>query len=190
MTRSRSWTVLVAGCVLLLAAHLGATTVVQMNLGDLCDRADRIFRGKVIDITPGTVSAGGAELPTVTYRVAVEQGFKGSFDDKNGHAVVEIRMFGSLKADPAQGGVQKLVSVPGVPNLRRGEEYVLFTTQPSAAGLSTFVGLGQGAFSLFMADKQEMVVNQVNNSGLIPGYEGGPILYSQLVTELQAELAN
>jgi hypothetical protein len=190
MTRSKSWTFLVAGCALLLAAHLGATTVVQMNLGDLCDRADRIFRGTVVDVTPGTVSVGGAELPTVTYRVAVGEAFKGSFDEKNGNAVVEIRMLGSLKADVAQGDLQKLVGVPGVPSLQRGEEYVLFTTRPSAAGLSTFVGLGQGCFNLFMADKQELVVNEVNNSGLISGYDGGPILYSQLVTELQAELAN
>ena len=190
MRRRTRWIVLGTVCAMLAAGGAGATTVLQMDLEHLCDRADRIFRGRVVDAVPGTVSAGGAELPTVTYRIAVDEAFKGSFSDEKGVSVVEVRMLGSLKADSADGGVQRVSAIPGMPALDIGEEYVLFTTVPSSAGLSTFVGLGQGCFSLFLADKQEMAVNEVNNSGLIPGHPGGPILYSQLVTAIHDELGN
>ena len=53
-----------------------------------------------------------------------------------------------------------------MPELAIGQTYLVFTTQPSAIGLSAIVGLGQGAFRIEQVGKDEVAVNEVNNSGL------------------------
>ena len=42
-----------------------AVMVMQMGLGDLVSNADKVFRGTVLTKEPGTVFAGGGQLPTV-----------------------------------------------------------------------------------------------------------------------------
>ena len=77
-----------------------------------------------------------------------------------------------------------------------GGEYLLFTTQPSRVGLSTMVGLGQGAFKVVVFEKEDAVLNGVNNHGLFRGIDSGefpasgPINYAALATRIRAELAN
>jgi hypothetical protein len=183
MTRRLRWISFVLLLGMLAVSPLAATTVLQMDLGDLCDRADKIFRGTLVSVEPGTVSMGGAELPTVTYALEVAEGFKGDAEAKG---VVEMTVIGSIKgAGPDASGRFQLL---GAPDLQLGHDYVLFTTTPSSAGLSNFVGLGQGCFSVFTGGKQELAVNEVSNSGLLEEHDGGPILYSQLVASIQNEL--
>lgn len=173
-----------------------AQMVQQMNLADLTDNADKIFRGKVLDMTLGTVEAGGGVMPTITYRLQVSQTVKGIDDGaRYDSPIVELRMFGSIKERPADGNVQYLGGFK--PELLDvGGEYLLFTTQPSSIGLSTMVGLGQGKFEIVMRDKQEMVVNGLNNQGLFRGIDrgafpaAGPINYEALVERIRAELTN
>ncbi|MDX1503519.1 MAG: hypothetical protein R3325_14260 [Thermoanaerobaculia bacterium] len=175
---------------LLATAPLGATTLLQMNLGDLTQRADRIFRGTVIDVTPGTVSVGGAELPTTTYRLRVEESFKGDADlVKGDQAMIEVQMIGSIKKEGPRGDLVKFSAFRDVPRLTMGGDYLLFTTAPSAAGLSTTVGLAQGAFTVFVLDRQEYAVNGFNNGGL--GLDSaGPALYDDLSAKINALLGN
>jgi hypothetical protein len=132
-----------------------------MDLPELCDRADMIFRGKVIDLSTGTVSAGGGEIPTVTYRVLVSEGFKGSFPEaKDGGSVVEITMVSTFKQAPHfDGDAQRVSTLRDLVTLEVGREYLLMTTPPSAAGLCTTVGLTQGAFSIVREEKQEVAVS-------------------------------
>jgi hypothetical protein len=74
-----------------------------------------------------------------------------------------------------------------VPRLKMGSDYLLFTTRPSEIGLSTTVGLGQGAFSVYSEDKQDWAVNEFDNMGL--GIDGsGPAPYSELAAKIQARL--
>lgn len=183
MIRRHRWISFILLVGMIAAPPLAATTVLQMDLGDLCDRADKIFRGTLVSVEPGTVSVGGAELPTVTYVLAVSEAFKGDAEAKG---VVEMTVIGSLKGAGADssGRFQLL----GAPDLQLGHDYVLFTTTPSSAGLSNFVGLGQGCFSVFTGGKQELAINEVSNAGLIEDHDGGPILYSQLVASIQNEL--
>ena len=47
-----------------------------------------------------------------------------------------------------------------------GREYLLFTTRPSQVGLSTTIGLGQGAFLIDDAGKEELTANAFGNMGL------------------------
>jgi len=183
---------LIAGGLLLLAPQARATTLIQMNLADLAGRADKIFRGTVISAKTGTVEAGGGQLPIVIYRVRVDETFKGEFGEGKQAEVVEIRMVGG-KGNIQQGNLRHFSLWRDVPRLERGREYVLFTTRPSAIGLSTTVGLGQGAFTITGSGKDEEAVNAFNNTGLdrrlgagVSLRAGRPVPYGELATAIRA----
>ncbi len=174
----------VFGAALLIGTQLSATTVLQMDLGELTQRADRIFRGTVIDIIPGTADAAGGTVPMTTYRLQVEESFKGDVDQVKGdQAMIEIRMVGSVKGSAVEGDYVRFDLFKDVPRLRMGSDYLLFTSRPGPSGLSTTIGLGQGAFSVFTIEKQDFVVNQFNNGGL--GLDQtGPIAYSDIAAKI------
>jgi len=179
---------------LLLAAPAGAKTLTQMNLADLANRADKVFRGTVISVKAGSVKAGGGELPILVYRLRVEEPFKGDFGEGKEKGLVEIRMVGEAKVKAASGP-QRFGLWRDVPRLQRGQEYVLFATRPSSIGLSTTVGLGQGAFRILGAGKDEKAVNAFDNLGLGRGMPeapfpsaGGPVPYADLARAIRAVL--
>jgi hypothetical protein len=165
-----------------------ATTVLQMTLDDLASRADRVFRGSVMSAEPGRTNIGGGELPTVTYELLVEEQFKGNFPSDEGKSIVTVTMIGSLKGgDAAANGQRRFSALPDLPELQVGENYVLFATEPSAAGLSTTVGLGQGAFKIYLSPQgEELAANELNNAGLF----NGPVTYTTLASAIRAALRN
>ncbi len=177
---------LLLAAVGLLSMPAGASTVLQMNLGELSQRADKIFRGTVVDVTLGSVEAGGGEIPIVTYSIKVEDAIKGSFASKDGVRYVEVRMVRDPKR-VVSGNYQRASLFGNLPALRKGGDYLLFTTASSSIGLSTTVGLGQGAFQVLSINKEDHVVNEVNNQGLFRGMDSaglpgsGPIAYGSLV---------
>jgi len=154
-----------------LPSSLLAMSVAQMNLAQMVGRADRIFRGTVTAVLADSVRAGGGQIPTTTYRIKVEETFKGSFDRVKGIEYAEIRMVG--KSKPVTLGTRRLVSPLTLPELKVGERYLLLTTARSAAGLSTTVGLGQGCFRVVGSGSRERAVNELNNWMLFKGMEGG-----------------
>jgi hypothetical protein len=170
--------------VMIQPAH--ATTVLQMTLDDLTTRADRVFRGSVMSAEPGTTQVGGGTLPTVTYEVLVEEQFKGNYPSSNGKTVVTITMVGSPKEGAeAVNGQRRLSALPDLPELDVGQDYVLFTTRPSAVGLSTTVGLGQGAFKIYLSPEgEELAANELENAGLF----NGPVTYTRLASAIRAGL--
>ncbi|HWM94180.1 MAG TPA: hypothetical protein VN493_25710 [Thermoanaerobaculia bacterium] len=157
----------------LLWAPAQAATVLQMNLEEMVDRADRIFRGTVLDIREGTVQAGGGTLPTVTYRIQVDESFKGTYDTVKGIQVAELTMVGKLKN--TQTGATRSLPPIDLPKLEVGRDYLLLTTPRSAVGLSTPVGLGQGTFHVTGKAGQELAVNLNQNLGLLEGVPGAPV---------------
>lgn len=168
---------------------LGATTVLPLDLVDLSSRAASIAAGTVLSAEPGSVQVGGASLPTVTYEILVEEGFKGTFTSKGDQKVLAITMIGDLKGDAgASGSAQKLTSIPGLPHLKVGSHYLLFTTPPSAIGLSTTVGLGTGCFEIHGDGDKALVVNELDNAGVFRGLPGlpvsGPVTYGAIAQEL------
>ena len=181
-----------AASLLILSAPVHATIMLQMNLEEMTARADKIFRGTVTDIQQGTIQAGGGELPMVTYKLKVEELFKGEATQVKGDkAFMEIRMIGSLvhsKAD--ENGNLKFSAFRDVPRLAAGSDYLLFTTAESSIGLSVTVGLGQGAFKISPvdgADGEYQAVNEFNNAGL--GLNGaGPVGYVELSAQIHALL--
>jgi len=189
MKRKISSCVIAAASFLILAAQVHATIMLQLNLEEMTGRADKIFRGTVFDIQQSTIEAGGAELPTVTYRFRVEELFKGQASEVKGDkAVVQIRMIGSIKPAPEnRAGKVKFSAFRDVPRLAMGGDYLLFTTPESSIGLSTTVGLGQGAFKVNPVEGELQAVNEFNNAGL--GLNGaGPVEYVRLGEEIRALL--
>ena len=167
---------------------LAATTMLQMDLAELTERAGRIFRGTVVDVEQGSIQIGGGELPAVTYRFKVDDLFKGEADVVKGdEAMIEIRMVGSIKAAAPAGDYARLNTFRDVPKLTMGSDYLLFMTPQSEVGLSVSVGLGQGAFNIFPVDKQDFAVNGFNNGGL--GLDAsGPVAYNDLSAKIRALL--
>lgn len=159
-----------------------ALDVRHMDLGELCDRADKIFRGTVVSVTDGTVEAGGAELPTTTYAIEVSDLFKGEVTaEKDGVRIIEITTLGSFKSAPAADGTVRLTAgLAGLPQLEVGGDYLLMTTAASAVNLSTTVGLGQGCFDIVSHDKVEMAADQAGNIG--------PVAYTALADEIRSLL--
>ncbi len=154
-------------------------SVLQLDLKELCKRADRIIRATVIDISTGTVEAGGGKIPTVTYQLRVKETLGGSV-----LGVVDLTMVGNIKGEAAQGAVRRFPLFTQTPRLEQGQEYLLFTTRASRIGLSTTVGLEQGCFKIFDRDKTQYAINGANNNGL--GLKtAGPVEYAVLVQRIR-----
>ncbi len=200
----------VGAVVLIAAVPAFATTVMQMNLAEMVQRSAQIYRGTVLSATEGTVEAGGGQLAVVTYQLRVEEAFRGDIPVVKGMRIAEIQMLGKSK-QVRRGNLLRVSPLPVMPQLAVGRTYLVFTTQPSAIGLSAIVGLGQGSFRIDQAGKQEIAVNEVNNSGLFrdmaapaapaaPGARtfaapsasaagaGGPIPYAELARQIRTVL--
>jgi hypothetical protein len=181
------------GFFLLLASTAYPASVAQFNLAQLTDHAQRVFRGKVVDVVPGSVEAGGGRIPTLTYKFHVEEAFKGEFSTVKGITFAEIRMVGKAKS-VTRGNIRS-VSPFELPALSTGQSYLIFATAPSAAGLSTTVGLGQGRFEIHGSGGKETVENERGNRMLFSGMtttarraspEEGSMRYSDLAAQIQS----
>lgn len=204
-TPYRSRTFLPVCCALVVAAATATvegSMVRQLDLEGLCASAHKIYRGTILAATSGSVMVGGGQLPTVTYRVKVDELFRGDVAIVKGVRVAEIRMIG--KQEPARyGNLLHFPLLPRMPELTVGLDYLLFATQPSKVGLSTTVGLGQGRFRIVGTGPNETAVNEQNNRGLLradvargtargaaqsDAATEGPILYRDLSGRIRARV--
>jgi hypothetical protein len=197
---------LVVAALLLYGAGIQAVSVEHLTLGEIVDRADRIVRGTVIAADETTLAAGGGRLPIVVYRIRVGEVLKGAAPDGD---VIELRLLSPGKMAAPRNRATSLLR--DLPQFRVGQQYLLALTRPSAIGLSTTVGLGQGLFELRGGQGREEAVNQVNNAGLLDdgvvtaaapdaraaapaasaagaGRSAGPIPYAELANEIRARL--
>lgn len=191
MSSKLSRGLLAVALVALCAYPAAAATVRQLNLEQMVDNAGRIFRGTLLDVREGKVQAGGGELPTTIYVFRVDEAFKGTYQEVKGQQIVEIQMVGSKVGSKQVGTMRRLPVLPDHPRLQEGQDYLLLTTAPSAIGLSTTVGLGQGAFTLIGKGGSQVAVNENHNAGLFAGMGGpsrqaappeGPVPYTTLAT--------
>ncbi len=187
---------LIAALLTSFALPGNATMLRQMSLADLATRADKVFRGRVVGIDTTTVRAGGSDLPVTVYRLKVGEEFKGAFAAPKGEPVIEVRMLSAQKGAASTASSKKLSALGDLPQLAMGRDYVLFTTSPSAIGLSTTVGLGQGAFAIQSGTKDELVANAYGNAGLAGGRtaaaslpRSGAIPYAQLAQAIRQVMA-
>jgi hypothetical protein len=173
-----------------------------MDLRGLCGGARRIVSGVVIFANPGTLAIGGGELPIVTYRVRVDERFKGEVEQVKGLQFADFRMLAARSAGTA-GSPRRTMYIPGMPELAVGQRYLLFANGPNAIGMSPVVGRGRGLFRIFGGPGREAVANAYGHRTMLDGlisaqgerlraWDGGPgrsapgaIAYSQLAQEIR-----
>ncbi len=123
-----------AGLLVLLVtlpAPAGASRVQDLSLTAMAGKAGSIFSGRVSSAVAATVL--GLPVTRVTFEVG---------DDVKGAPGESITL--TLLGGDRPGGLP--YRVPGLPRFRVGEEWVLLAYPPSSAGLTSPVGLFQGAF--------------------------------------------
>lgn len=163
----------------LAASPAQATDVRQMNLEQLVNASETVMLGTIVSIEGTTVQAGGGTLPAVSYKVRVEEAFKGDFAEVKGVKIAEFKMVGSLK--DALAGRHPIVDFPV---LKTGTEYLLMVAPAGPTGLTSTMGLGQGLFNVTGNGASRVLLNGANNVGLFNGmnvpYSGGGIGYAEL----------
>ena len=157
--------------VVAVVSVLQAGSALKMNLEGMTSRAGHIFRGTVVEVSYGSMHLGGADLPTVTYTLQMVESFKGFRRSAKASSVEITFLGGERMSQPDENGLVKILPLPEIPQLQRGEDYLLLTTEPSRVGLSVPVGLGQGAFHIRESDGVEKAVNEVGNVGLFQGMQ-------------------
>lgn len=190
LRRRKSIGLAFAAAFLVYAAQIQATTMLQMSIEDLTERAGTIFMGRALSANPGTIEVGGAELPTMTYRFEIQNLYKGQPSLVKGErAIFEVTMLAAGKQTTLENGIVRFSGFRDAPRIAEGGDYLLFVTPQSNAGLSMTVGLGQGAFKIFSEGGEMQAVNEFNNEGL--GVNGsGPVRYVELESKIQTLLGN
>src|SRR5438128_2681531 len=112
------------------AHHLVTETY---NLEQMVAKADRIFAGTVIGVTEDYVYAAGGNIPVTVYTFAVDEVLKGSVGQ-----TLTIKQVGH-RSDPS-------FLLGHLPEYKNGAVVMLFLHADSRYGLTSPVGLGQGAF--------------------------------------------
>jgi hypothetical protein len=183
-------TLIVIGALGSFAESVSASMAVRhMNLQQMCDAAGRIFRGTVLGVKDGAVTVGGAQLATVVYRLRVDEAFKGSFESYKDEPIATIQMIRPSKTSQI-GPVRHLSAFDDLPRFEQGHDYLILATATSVAGLSTTVGLGQGAFKVGGKVGQEIAVNGNNNIGLYTGMNVAPVRGPVALSTLRTQIRN
>lgn len=164
----RSAVFIALGLAMLCGAPLSAATVAQMNLEQMVVQADQVFSGTVVGISETRVTMGGGEVPAVVYRIAVEDSFKGQFEEIKGRKYVDVKMVGTLKH--VHSGRHPITDFPV---LSEGGEYLLLIAHPGRTGLTAPMGLGQGTFVLTGDANDKAALNGAGNAGLFAGMNVG-----------------
>jgi len=112
-----------------LVPHMGATTLEQLTLDDMIQKSTAIVRARVTGSHTGT-RAGNIYT---YFQFQVIENWKGRTSG-------EVAVPGGVA-----GGIRQ--SVSGSPEMKTGQEYVLFLWT-SGSGLTQVIGLSQGIFKL------------------------------------------
>jgi hypothetical protein len=141
--------------ILAAIAPAEATRVRSLNIEEMSQRASRIFAGRCVDVRVERDVTLGLDVTLAKFEVT-----RSSKGEATPHVV--LRMLGG-----GQGA-----SIPGRPEFAVGEEVVLFLYGVSRHGLTSPVGMGQGAFKV-LTDKQgrKVAVNAFENRALFDRLE-------------------
>ncbi len=146
-----------------IASH--ATMVVPLNLSQMTEQADRIFRGRCLDVTR---DLDENQMPATYVRFRVLEGLKGV---ETGETVF-VKQYGvSPRAQPflhlAEGEktIVPMKSLSLAPkDYEIGKEYLLFYYPESGLGFTSPVGAGQGLFDVTEDGQgRRRAVNPLNN---------------------------
>ena len=136
--------------LVLLAMSAEATQVRQLNIQEMTSRAARVFSGRCVAVHVERDAALGLDVTVAEFEVA--HAAKGRVEPR-----AVVRMLGG-----GQGA-----SIPGRTEFAPGEDVVLFLYGESRYGLTSPVGMGQGAFKV-VTDKlgRKIALNEFDNGRL------------------------
>ena len=138
-----------------LAPPLGATSIRIVNLEEMVQLADRVFRGRCLATreVPGV-----AGLQAMEYTFEVTEGVKGT---ETGQRIVFRQVLAPRR------GVR---GIPGMPGYHEGQDLLMFLHGDSQLGLTSPVGFNQGVFRVLNQGEDGVrVVNGLDNRNLVMG---------------------
>lgn len=147
---------------MLMAATAQATRVRVMNLAELVEHAQRIFVGRCV----AEEAAAAGSIPYTRYTFEVLDAVKGVGGER-----VTVGQFGVTRPRAMPGGKMQVTRISGMPRYRPGDKVLLFLGPESAIGLSSPVGLQQGAFLVLGEGRRQKLVNAVDNRNLSHGLD-------------------
>jgi len=152
---------LVFAVVGMTATAAFATKLQHRNLDQMTKLSQRIFVGTCVAVEQAEQPLGSNVVPLTRYTFQVQETIKG------GTGVTEtVQQFGKMEG---------LGAVIGMPRYQEGGKYLLFLLPESEIGLTSPVGLFQGAFQI--AEDPEtgevQATNGYNNLGLFKDMESG-----------------
>jgi len=148
---------LILALTLLAASPAFATKVVHQNVVDMSRLAGTVFVGTCVDAVQEAAPLGTASVPCTRYEFDVLDPVKGVQGSR-----VTLRQLGTTSG-PGH--------VVGMPVYRPGETYLLFLLPESAVGLTSPVGLHQGAFLVVVDQETPRFLNPQDNLGLFQGVD-------------------
>lgn len=138
----------------LAAAAVEATTVIEKDLSDLCNEADKIFVGRVVSVESGWRDESQKSIQTVVTFAVTEPVFGVDGGD--------VRL---VFAGGEAGGIREVVA--GMPEFHVGEQVLLFASdQPS---LSPVIGFHQGYFRVVDDGKGQVVLDSESRPVSVQG---------------------
>ncbi len=120
--------------VLLVAATAPAATLVQLSMDQMTQNSTAIVRARIVGSTASLSTTPAGSVIYTHYRMLVSEVWKGT-------APADFVLPGG------DIGTQKQ-SFPGVPDLKVGNEYVLFLWTSPSTGIVHTIGLTQGIFDV------------------------------------------
>jgi len=146
--------------------------VVRLNLEEMTARADRIFVGQCVGVTPTFQAVAQGNLPVTVYTFEIERAIKGTMSKR-----ITVTQLGH-PAQPANGKRSQITIhgqaidpkglIHGVSQYAFGDRVLLFLAPNNPdSGMTQAVGLYQGSFTVTQMPSGQFVArNNINNLGL------------------------
>ncbi len=138
---------------------LQGATLEYLSLDDMARRSTAIVQGRIA----GSYAAAGRSIIYTHYRIQVLEQWKGP-------AASELEVV--LPGGAVDGRRQ---TFPGTPELKAGQEYLLFLWTSPATGLTHAIGLSQGVFSVRRSPAGDVIAQRGPSGGLMLNSAGVPV---------------
>ena len=161
---------------LFLINQSNATRMLHRNAEEMVSLSERIFVGVCVSVEQKQLDLNNGSFMTYTeYTFEILQSIKGVSGEK-----IVLRQVGLAKGPG---------SIIGMPTYETGEKYLLFLREDSEYGLTSPIGLGQGAFKIFKASNgADLAINTFGNRGLFHRMDSKRLAKKTLKQEEKAML--
>ena len=178
-----AFTVAVLVTALLIRAG-SAGTAVRFEVEDLVEHAELVIEGRVVSATPYKTAAGRVETE---YFVSVHRTYLGT-----PYGTQVFRIPGGVLPDGSG------LVIPGLPDLREGQDALLFLTAEGAKGWRMPVGLAQGQLDVVLDQDGHRALSSAGAelalvdplTGELGSHAAGAVLdYQETVARIEAAAA-